>query len=338
MAVGGASFFPPANPLSVTLAERWDGASWRIVPTPNPPGAAHNSLGRISCPWQNVCFAVGSSASSSGTTTPLVELWNGSSWSIQPSPNIPNAGLAAVSCSGLLACTAVGSTVFPNPMQPVVERWDGTGWHLQSTPVVAGSESSELSAVSCPLKRTCTAVGKSAGGGFTSPLVERWFGRVNAWGLQSAPKPAGAENAFFSGVSCPDGPVCVAVGGSQAHFEFDSLLAERRSGPTWSVSPLPDPPAGTSSPFDFSAVSCPTRRDCHAIGPTQLQIRLGVPGLLAGHFDGSNWQLESAQATTQEPAVSFYPGISCPSRLFCMAVGSWLWKMSGATLAAKWTP
>ena len=154
-------------------------------------------------------------------------------------------------------------------------------------------------------------------------------------GCRPRPSPPSAENASFAGVSCPDGPVCVAVGSSQAHFEFDSLLAERRIGPTWSIQPLPDPPPDTFPPRDFSAVSCLTRRSCHAIGVAAMQTDVG---LIAGHFDGGSWRLESFAPGRPLPSALFIPGISCPSRLFCMAVGYWQYKFSGATLAAKWTP
>ena len=49
------------------------------------------------------------------------------------------------------------------------------------------------------------------------PLAEHWFGRVNSWGLQSAPEPEGAIGAEFWGVSCPSGPVCFAFGDSSAN-------------------------------------------------------------------------------------------------------------------------
>ena len=42
------------------------------------------------------------------------------------------------------------------------------------------------------------------------------------------------------------------------------------------------------------------------------------------------------------PNGAFMPGVSCPSRVFCMAVGGWTsispHILIGATLAAKWTP
>jgi hypothetical protein len=342
MAVGAPVIFTSTPPTGGPLAERWDGASWQIVPTPRPPGSTFNSLNGVSCPQPNVCFAVGSSTSSSGTT-PLVELWNGTRWSIQPSPNVPNGTLGGISCSGLVACTAVGTVHDPSSgdSRPLAERWDPTGWHVQATPDPTGSQNDELVSVSCALRRTCTAVGRSttflaSGGTSISPLVERWFGRVNSWGLQSAPKPAGAESAAFAGVSCPDGPVCIAVGSTGLGTTNATLLAERRIGPTWSIQPLPDPPPDTFPPRNFSAVSCPARRSCHAIGAAATQIPSG--DLIAGHFDGGSWRLESFAPGTPVPSVLFLPGISCPSRVFCMAVGYWQYKFSGATLAAKWTP
>src|SRR6187401_3533490 len=74
MAVGHTNVGAPGG---TSVAERWDGASWQVVPTPNPPGATFSSLNGVSCPWPNVCFAVGSSDSG-----PLVELWDGTKWSI----------------------------------------------------------------------------------------------------------------------------------------------------------------------------------------------------------------------------------------------------------------
>ena len=45
-----------------TVAEHWDGTSWKIVPTPDPFSSTPISLNGVSCPRPNVCFAVGSSA------------------------------------------------------------------------------------------------------------------------------------------------------------------------------------------------------------------------------------------------------------------------------------
>ena len=322
MAVGHATSLGGQSLSEVTVAERWDGASWQIVPTPNPPGSTFTSLNGVSCPRANVCFAVG--------TGGLVELWNGTSWSIQPTPDVGGGELDGVSCSGVLACTAVGA----NALDTLAERWDGTGWKVQSTPNAAGAQFSALAAVSCPLRRTCTAVGRSEAGSVISPLVERWFGRVNSWGLQDAPTPAGAESASFAGVSCPDGPVCVAVGSSEPPGGVPAVMAERRVGPNWSVLPTPPVPMPDSQ-SELLGVSCPVRRDCRSTGNAAA-----VSGFapIAEHFDGTTWQLESIPGPQPPGPFPFLAGVSCPNRLFCMAVGGYNLRMFGGTLSAKWTP
>lgn len=83
-AVGEAALGQPA--ATVTLAERWNGKSWAIQHTPNPPHsnsstAATATLNAVSCPSATTCVAVG--RSDSGT---LAELWNGTTWAIQHLP------------------------------------------------------------------------------------------------------------------------------------------------------------------------------------------------------------------------------------------------------------
>ena len=349
MAVGFALFRGSGSepPLLATVAERWDGKSWQIVPTPDMPSATGISLGGVSCPRPNVCFAVGGSATPSDSPdlrAPQIERWDGTSWSHQPSPDVGNGFLSDVSCSGLRACTAVGGTFRPGGTDEhtLAERWDGTGWRVQSAPV-PGSDFDGFFGVSCPLKRTCTAVGASfpAASPFISPLVERWDGRINAWGLQAAPKPAGADGAAFSGVSCPHGPVCFAVGRSVRNIPFvgtpNLTLAERRAGSSWSVMPTPNqtPPPQVQVNSELDGVSCPGRRACHAVGDGYGVDPSGTAAFrpIAEGFDGASWQLESTPSTGGDTRLS---GVSCPNRSFCMAVGS-----TGdpvATLAAKWTP
>jgi hypothetical protein len=54
--------------------------------------------------------------------------------------------------------------------------------------------------------------------------------------------------------------------------------------------------------------------------------------VIGERFDGANWQLESI------PVTSPLADVSCPSRLFCMAVGRADNGVQGTTEAAKWTP
>src|SRR6266446_5893085 len=44
--------------IGSALAERWDGSTWGMVPTPNPAGASASSLAGVSC-RSGGCMAVG---------------------------------------------------------------------------------------------------------------------------------------------------------------------------------------------------------------------------------------------------------------------------------------
>jgi hypothetical protein len=95
------------------LAERWNGTGWSIQSTPIPAGATSSSLGGVSCTSANACTATGGYTNSAGTGLTLAESWNGTTWSVQSTPNPAGAtssGLGAVSCSSATACTAIGSS------------------------------------------------------------------------------------------------------------------------------------------------------------------------------------------------------------------------------------
>lgn len=68
-----------------TLAERWNGISWRVQPTLNPPGGENIFLTSVACSKSSACTAFGLDFSGSGPFT-LAERWNGRTWRIQPTP------------------------------------------------------------------------------------------------------------------------------------------------------------------------------------------------------------------------------------------------------------
>ena len=65
-----------------TVAAQWNGTTWAIVATPSP--ATFSALLSVSCTSATFCSAVGvSSATATGAASPLAEVWNGSTWSLQ---------------------------------------------------------------------------------------------------------------------------------------------------------------------------------------------------------------------------------------------------------------
>jgi hypothetical protein len=95
-----------------TLAYRFNGVStWTLQSTPNPTGSIASVFQEVSCASETSCTAAGSWVSSSGgSNQTLAETWNGTSWSIQGTPNPPGASFSAffgVSCRST-ACHGVG--------------------------------------------------------------------------------------------------------------------------------------------------------------------------------------------------------------------------------------
>lgn len=127
MAVGNAS---SSGTSGRVLAERWNGTAWSLVPAPDPAGRTYVSLGSVSCTSAGACEAAGYSEGSTGNDgLPLIERWNGSSWSISTVP-LPAGGaeifLNGMSCSAAAGCTSVGSyTGTAGYSLPLAERYAG---------------------------------------------------------------------------------------------------------------------------------------------------------------------------------------------------------------------
>ena len=83
MAVGDV--MNSAGTTDTIVAEHWDGTSW-TVETPPSPGK-FSAFISVSCTSATHCVAVGAdSATATGAVNPLVEVWNGSTWTEQSAP------------------------------------------------------------------------------------------------------------------------------------------------------------------------------------------------------------------------------------------------------------
>jgi len=154
--------------IHVTLAERWNGTTWKHQQTPNPAvdvsfDVAPDLTG-VSCPAATFCEAVGKYNLPSSNQVSLVEGWDGQRWALQRFPLPAGASataLSQVSCTSARFCEAVGSyqTQTPNQTLPLAAVWNGTSWHLQHAPHPAGDPSVQLNIVSCTSPAFCEAWG-----------------------------------------------------------------------------------------------------------------------------------------------------------------------------------
>jgi hypothetical protein len=247
VAVGGR--LDSAGNQVATLAERWNGKSWAIQPTPNPaPGSI---LGGVTCTSASFCLAVGGGPA--GTRT-LVERWNGRSWAIQRTPNpSPGGGLGSVSCTSAVACTAVEALQGTSSSGPatLAERWNGTRWTVQPTPTT-GSPGSLFNTVACTSASSCTAVGAltdSFGNAVVGTLAERWNGVQ--WHIEPTPVlPAlGLVNNFSA--ACPAESTCIAAGG----FENDGPGAKTLTEVWRAGASAAQPAPGAFSPGAYRGIA-----------------------------------------------------------------------------------
>jgi hypothetical protein len=259
----------------------------------------------------------------------------GSAWRMQPSPNpvMRNGSLAADSCTGPAACTAVGG--YENQFGTgltLAERWDGRTWNLQDTATPAGAVWSGLAGVSCATATACAAVGW-----YVTPvgrlvaLAERWDGQ--RWAVEPVASPVGSVDSGLFGISCTAPRSCTAVGEYVTRAGAALALAERWDGQRWVVQPTPA--LAGSQRTELSGVSCVSVASCTAAGAYATKT---TQVTLAERWNGANWRTEA----TPNPAGSLGAGftaISCSAARACTAVGSYGAPSAGArptALAEAW--
>lgn len=139
--------------LQQTLIEHWDGTQWSIIPSPNV-GMSDNQLRGVTAISSSDIWTVGTYLDNGSTNYTLSEHWDGTQWSIIPSPS---PGYDANSFSGVTAISstnvwAVGSD---SPSKSIysrtfIENWIGSQWNVFSSPNVGSSLNTLYSVTSVP--------------------------------------------------------------------------------------------------------------------------------------------------------------------------------------------
>src|SRR5439155_26740366 len=97
------------------------GPAWRLVDSPNS-GSGNNDLYGIAALSATDIWAVGGAGSET-----LTMHWDGTQWSIVPSPSAGALyGVTALSSDNVWAAGYIGE--FPGPYQTVIDRWDVVQW------------------------------------------------------------------------------------------------------------------------------------------------------------------------------------------------------------------
>jgi len=330
-----------------TLIAVYNGVTWGQQTSVNFVGQ-NNYLHGVKGTSASNIWAVGYHGLGTTFLQTLIEHYDGSTWSLQDSPNpSPNLnallGVSAVSKTdawavGLKgkygACDAttgdtsslaslalnpavIAGNVRPDATRPnlttLIERWIGVGWITEKSPNPGGTED-VLTAVSASSATSVWAVGWYIPKGTCTrrTLIEHYDGV--SWVKQSSPN-AGGNNDLI-GVSAVSDTNVWAVG---EHYDRGILktLVEHYDGTSWKVASLRSP--GFDATLYGVKATSPT--DVWAVGTYQTDY--GQPLLpLIYRYNGTKW----VRYSDGNPSYGFpLEGVAALSDTAAIAVGSiWL--------------
>jgi len=251
-------------------------------------------------------WAVGATGGSNTVNQTLTEHYDGSGWTIVPSPNAGQSGdanvLTAVAAVSAGNVWAVGLTTRNSTTQTLIEHWNGTSWTVEQTGL-PGGDTTSLSAVTATSATDIWAVGRT-GGTNGQPLIEHYDG--HGWTPASGGSlPAGNIDGFLSGVTATSPADAWAVGTTMTSNFVKQTLVERWDGIRWTVVPSANPGSATTA-SQLAGVVALTPSNAWAVGSTTS----GSSQALIEHWNGRAW----TQATI--------PAIGTSSRLNGVAASS----------------
>jgi hypothetical protein len=214
--------------------------SWLIVASPNGPRQV-NELHGVSALAENDVWAVGVSYNIERTLgSTLIEHWNGSRWSVVPSPNPSSSvnminAVAAVSANDVWA---VGTA--PTPTDTVlILHWNGTTWSVVPNPT-NGIPLTNLAALTVISANDIWAVGSGVIGDESATATLHWNG--TRWSVIPSPNVGPGVDNSLTGVAAVSSNDVWAVGTQQpTNLSDPSALILHWNGSAWTIVPNVSP-------------------------------------------------------------------------------------------------
>jgi hypothetical protein len=299
--------FDSENAVAHPLVEHWNGTSWALGNAPKPSGRDAQLSGVDELSPSDV-WAVGSSQGSGGVTSdlPLIENWNGTSWSMVTGASLPagaSGQLNAIGGSGPDDLWAVGLTLSADQSQEslILEHFDGTQWSNVAFP--SQDSVCDPGLEDCFLDPTAIAAsgpddvwlaGNVSQPNATQHLLAHWNG--TSWALSTAPclegtatatcDPEGVDLNELTGLTVLS-PTDAWASGSEGNVNDENFhipYVLHWNGTTWSLVTTPNKGSEGSLLNGISSVSA---SDIWAVGQTQ-QLN-GAIKPLTEQFNGTAW-------------------------------------------------
>jgi hypothetical protein len=248
-------YYVTTSGIDRTLIEHWDGGAWSVIPSPNP-SLSFNFLYGTTAKSSSDAWAVGRYRTGSGAYQPLIEHWDGATWSVVASPATGTTygaylfGVKEISTNNVWA---VGSTfINVGAGQTLIEHWNGKKWKIVPSPNVNTINDQIISVVANG------ATDVWAGGGYTSAttnthqtLFEHWNG--TAWSIVASPNINTNDNNI-NGMAALS-PTKVYGTGDYFNGTGFSSQAEDWNGSTWAIQSSPNNGSSSTNLFGMAGSS-----------------------------------------------------------------------------------
>jgi plastocyanin len=298
------------------LAEHFDGGQWLTVSVPAPGNSAAYLRGVGGSSGIDV-WAVGYQITRSGANNTLIEHYDGTSWTIVPSPNPASFAsyLSAVVAVAMNDVWTVGHYLDNSGVyRTLVEHWDGTSWMIVSSPN-SGNGDNALNGIAAASSNNIWAVGyqSSAPGAASSTLVLHFDG--TSWTVVPSPNPGGLTSSLAGVAAMTDGRIWAAG------FYYDGtqgrtlLLHGNSSG--FETVPGEDFPGEGNV---LNGIAASGSGDIFAAGYHYPNGTSDYQGLIE-HYDGTQWRRVSS---AQGDSYTYLSGITAQPGGAAWAVGNTL--------------
>ena len=229
------------------LIESWNGSRWSIADNPQP-GSVRDMLFGASASSPSDVWVVGNQEGRNGKFETLAEHWDGSDWTVVPTPDPGSTGnhLYAVDAVSPDSIWAAGMQLSGNsPDQGLVEHWNGTRWSVVTMPAPASADLVMLDGISATDSQVWVAGEADSPEGGGQPFVAGYQG--GTWTIPQLPTvPDGANWTNLWGIQAADGSVWAVGTYVDPATDNNNTLVLNGTAGTWTINPAPNPGSGSN--------------------------------------------------------------------------------------------
>lgn len=265
--------------------------AWTTVSSPN--AGSPSILHKIAAVTTDDIWAVGNGFdSTTGHTTALTEHWNGSTWSVIPSPNnsANNNTLSSVVVTAKNNVFAVGTSIDQTGnAHTLTEHWNGSAWNILPSP--NRDTNNTLVGMTAISQNNIWAVGSYFSGslGHTQTLIEHWNGVT--WSIINGPNVNNTDTTL-SDIHAVAANDIWAVGytGANAAFTEHNAFITHWDGQKWSIVAHPASQLNGS----LTALAASSANNIWAVGQYLPAGSNTTSQMLVEHWNGTQWTVVPA--------------------------------------------